>query len=355
MPFPPYENYPDFVAEEIVLLRRRIAASPGGAGARFPEKIVDRNLIIATWNIAQFSRLFESFAENPGSPKRNLRGLAYIAEVIKRFDVVAVQEVKNFTDAFRYLVENYLGPDWDLLFSDVSGGAGGNNERLAYVWDRRRVRATGLAGEIVVPPMEVMRDGQPVMLEASIQFDRTPYVVGFESRGRRFTLLTAHIKFDGDMPATVRIPELRKLAEHSANEIRDRASSRSGEENNLIVLGDFNIDRRGDNPLFQAFISTGLFVPEELRGLRTTRGTEAKFYDQIAWFMGDLDLEYAGNAGVVDFVDAVYREIAGTSLPSRVSDHFPLWAEFIVDTSDAVIAETLGLDPAAPDPFAGIP
>ena len=101
-------------------------------------------------------------------------------------------------------------------------------------------------------------------------------------------------------------------------------------------------------------MSTGLFVPRELHGLRTTRGSEAKFYDQIAWFMGNLDLQYAGNAGVVDFVDAVYRGLPELSLPSRVSDHFPLWAEFIVDRSETVLAETLGLDPAAPDPLAAV-
>jgi len=147
---------------------------------------------------------------------------------------------------------------------------------------------------------------------------------------------------------------LTALAEYSAVEIRDRAMDREAEERNLILLGDFNIDRRGDNPLFQAFVSTGLFVPRELLGLQTTRGLEAKFYDQIAWFMGNLDLQYAGNAGVVNFVDAVYRELPGLSLPSRVSDHFPLWAEFIVDQSVGVIAETLGLDPAAPDPLAAV-
>jgi hypothetical protein len=45
------------------------------------------------------------------------------------------------------------------------------------------------------------------------------------------------------------------LAEFTAHEIKERATSPLAEEHNLIVLGDFNIDRRGDNPLFQAFIS----------------------------------------------------------------------------------------------------
>jgi hypothetical protein len=35
-----------------------------------------------------------------------------------------------------------------------------------------------------------------------------------------------------------------------------------------------------------------------------------------------------------------------------MSDHFPLWVEFLTDRSTEVMARTLGADPAAPDPLA---
>jgi hypothetical protein len=38
----------------------------------------------------------------------------------------------------------------------------------------------------------------------------------------------------------------------------------------------------------------------------------------------------------------------------RVSDHFPLWVEFLTDRSVEAMARTLGVDPANPDPFADI-
>ncbi len=54
------------------------------------------------------------------------------------------------------------------------------------------------------------------------------------------------------------------------------------------MLDDFNIDDRRENLLFQAFTSAGLTVPSQLLNLKNTYAKKAKFYDQIAWFMGDL-------------------------------------------------------------------
>jgi hypothetical protein len=332
-----YSNYPRNVVEDIVRLRRRIERSG------IPEKRVDHNIIIGTWNIRAFGRLFQQWDENPGDPKRNLRSLAYISEIIQCYDVIAIQEVKADTTAIRYLLSEYLGPEWGLILSDISAGSAGNTERLAYIFDKRRVQPSGLAGEIVLPPTI---SGNPMQ-----QFDRTPYIVGFQSKQEKFALLTAHIKY-GKVPAD-RITELSAMAQYIASEIRDRINSLA-EEKNLIVLGDFNIDDRGNNPLFQAFISTGLVVPQNLLNLKSTYDTKPKYYDQIAWFMGDLDLLTNGDAGVIDFAQAIYREQTLKQMSYRISDHFPLWAEFITDRSRDKMAQVLGLDTASPDPFEGI-
>jgi endonuclease/exonuclease/phosphatase family metal-dependent hydrolase len=334
-----YSDYPRPVVEDIARLRRRISASG------LPAKTTDRNLLIATWNIRYFGGLFDGWGENPDSPKRNLRAMAVIAEVVRCMDVVAIQEVKRETTALRTLVHGFLGPNWGLILSDVTAGDAGNEERLAFVYDQRRVTPSGLAGEIVLPPTA---DGEP-----EAQFARTPYIVGFQAGGDRFSLLTAHIKY-GDVPED-RMPELLALADYIAGEIRDRARVVGAEEANLIVLGDFNIDERGDNPLFQAFVSTGLFVPSQLQGLKTTYGTEPKYYDQIGWFMGDLELNFNERAGVVDFAAAVFQELSLRQMSYRVSDHFPLWVEFIIDRSAEQMAPALGLDPAIPDPLSTVP
>lgn len=333
-----FPEYPRPVVEDIVRLRRRIEQS------RIPIKQLDQNLIIGTWNIRAFGRVFHQWSENPADPKRNLRAMACIAEIVRRFDVLAVQEVKSDTTGIQFLMRELLGTDWGLLMSDVSGGSAGNTERLSFIFDKRRVQPSGLAGEIVLPPTA---DGNPMQ-----QFDRTPYIVGFQSRHENFALLTAHIRY-GKVPAD-RIGELRSLAQYVAKEIRARIKTLA-EERNLIVLGDFNIDQRGDNPLFQAFISTGLVVPDALLNLRSTYDTKAKYYDQIAWFMGGLDMLTAGRAGVIDFAGAVFKDLTLQQMSYRMSDHFPLWVEFQTDRSPEHMAATLGVDPGMPDPFSGVP
>jgi len=332
-----YSVYPLATVEDIARLRRRIAASG------LPAKSTDQNLIIGTWNIRAFGAVYPSWMPSPSSPKRNLRALASIAEVIRCMDVVAIQEVKRDLSGL-YLLLDWLGPDWGHIVSDVTAGEGGNTERLAYVYDLRRVTPTGLAGEIVLPPN---KDGFPLT-----QFARSPFMVGFRAGEERFTLLTAHIKY-GNIPLD-RIGELQDLASYIAKEIRDPATQAPGGEPNLIVLGDFNIDKRSDNPLFQAFISSGLQVPPQLEGLRTAFGTVPKYYDQIAWFMGQMNMNLI-DAGTIDFAGACFPEITLQATSFRVSDHLPLWAAFDIDHSAEKMARTLGIDPGMPDPLSVVP
>jgi hypothetical protein len=335
-----YADYPRVVCEDIVRLRRCIAR------AGVPARKTDDNLIIGTWNIRQFGTVYQSWDDNPGSPKRNLRGLAYIAEVVRHYDVIAIQEIKRDTEAVRLLVDEFLGPNWGLMLSDVSGGALGNSERLGFLYDRRRIAPSGLAGEVVLPPTA---GGNPAE-----QFDRTPYVVGFRAGSERFSLLTAHIRYG--KTAADRRPEIERLARYTADELRDRARSATAEESNLIVLGDFNIDRRRlEDPLYAAFVASGLTVPEALRDVQSNYGQTVKHYDQIAWFMGDLSLLTKGAAGVIDFRGAVFREFSARQVTDRLSDHLPLWVEFLIDRSTETLARALGVDAASPDPFSAIP
>jgi exonuclease III len=305
--------------------------------------VTDRNLLVATWNLRALGGLQHRWDETADSPNRNLRGLAIVAEVVRRFDIVALQEVRRDTGALRTLLNQFLGQDWGLLMSDVSEGRRGNAERLAYVYDRRRATPSGLAGEIVIPPPD--EGGDPPE-----QFDRTPYVVGFRAGPVHVSLLTSHIRY-GEAPLERR-PELERLATYTARYIRDKATDASAEERNLVVLGDFNIDRRRlEDPLFGAFVETGLVVPDELLDVRSSTGAAVKHYDQIAWFIGALDLPYRGRAGVVEFQDAVYPELTRAEMSWRVSDHLPLWVEFGIDLSVAGLAEVLGVpaDPRALD------
>lgn len=297
-----------------------------------PPRRLDHNLLVATWNIRAFGGLTEKWeATGDDSPKRDLRSLLAIAEIVSRFDVVALQEVRGNLKALRHMLKS-LGEHWGLVLTDVTRGAAGNDERMAFLFDTRRIRMSGLACEVVLPPEW---NGVDIGPDAALrQFARSPYAVSFLAPGRgyrrTFILVTAHIIY-GDKPAD-RLGEMRAIAEWAASWANDVHAY----DQSIMLLGDFNIDRKGD-PNFDAFVSTGLRVPPELDEVpRTLAGTgkKAKFYDQIAWFTGEgeapaLGLTYSGQAGIFDFVGVLRPDLDTSDLSWRISDHYPLWVEFL--------------------------
>jgi endonuclease/exonuclease/phosphatase family metal-dependent hydrolase len=289
-----------------------------------PRKALDRNLIIATWNIRAFGDLTEKWKSETGdSPKRDLHALSCIAEIVSRFDVVALQEVKRNLKALRHLLKA-LGPNWGLILTDVTKGDSGNGERMAFVYDSRKVKLSGLACELVVPREQLNRIA-PDALEK--QFARTPYAVSFQVNTKTFILVTLHVLY-GRQPEE-RTPELKAIADWLSEWARDV----NAWDHNLIALGDFNIDRKDDSR-YRAFVSSGLHVPEDLCDIPRTIFSEPKFYDQIAWFSGRggmpaLSLQYL-RGGIYDFAPTAMksRDLNRAQLSWRISDHYPLWAEF---------------------------
>jgi endonuclease/exonuclease/phosphatase family metal-dependent hydrolase len=290
---------------------------------RLPARTLDRNLLIGTWNIRHVGGPTEQWraGDDDDSPKRDLHSIRVVAEIIRRFDVVAIQEIRGDLKTLR--------PDWGFVLTDVTRGDTGNDERLGFVFDRRTTRISGLAGELVVPTDEFDHI-DPDALDR--QFARTPYAVAFESGSETFVLVTLHVLW-GDRPEE-RTPELRAIAEWLDEWARDV----NAWDHHLIALGDFNIDRRGDER-YDAFVSTGLEVPADLHAVPRTIFADpgdpgSHFYDQIAWFTGDagqsaLSLDYV-RGGSFDFVDVTLprRDLTRESLSWRISDHYPLWAEF---------------------------
>ena len=295
-----------------------------------PAKMLGQNLLIATWNLRAFGSLTREWtASASDSPKRDLRGALTIAEIISRFDVIAIQEVVGDLRALRDVLK-YLGDDWAFYMTDECQGDAGNNERMAFLFDRRRVKPSGLACELVVPP-EWLSEVSPDALQC--QFARTPYAASFVASDQTFILVTLHVLY-GEKAAS-RIPELKVLARWMAA----WAKRASDWEHNLLALGDFNIDRK-DDPLWKAFTSTGLTVPFDLETVPRTIFSDPahpstdKFYDQIAWFSsssgkGNITMKYV-RGGSFDFLPFVYRNttLSRSSISFRISDHYPLWVEF---------------------------
>jgi hypothetical protein len=123
-------------------------------------------------------------ARRSDTPKRDLHALACIRDIVKRFDVVAIQEAQKWLAALRELLVG-LGRDWSVILTDPVEDDKGDDERLAFLFDRSRVEVDGLACELVVP-YSWSRSKRPKTGIAAIaldrQFARTPYAVSFKRR-----------------------------------------------------------------------------------------------------------------------------------------------------------------------------
>ncbi len=291
-----------------------------------PSKELDRNILIATWNIRAFGDLTRKWVSSQDdSPRRDLHSLQIIARIIRRFDVIALQEVKSNIRALRDMLK-LLGDNWSFTLTDVTEGSAGNGERMAFVFDTRRVKLSGLAGELVVPEERLNSIEQEALRK---QFARTPYAVSFRSESTTFILVTLHILYGKN--AKDRIPELKAIADWMA----DWASDINAYHQNLIALGDFNVDERGD-VLHQTFISSGLHIPDDLSKVTRSIFDTSKFYDHIAWFLGrkrgpELSMKYT-KGGNFDFVPFIFknRDLTTQQMSWMISDHYPLWAEFSI-------------------------
>ena len=177
-----YDPLPLEVVENLAELREDL-------DQKVPFKELDRNLLIATWNIRGFGNFTRKWmSAEKDSPRRDLHSIFCIAEILSRFDVIAVQEVKGNLRALRDTLK-LLGDNWSMILTDTNKSDSGNDERMAYLFDTRRVQLSGLAGEIVIPN-EWVNDPDKVLRE---QFVRSPYAVSFRSGDKTFILVTVHI------------------------------------------------------------------------------------------------------------------------------------------------------------------
>ncbi|MDA1330396.1 MAG: endonuclease [Chloroflexi bacterium] len=333
--------------------------------ANIPPKDVENTLLLATWNIREFDPVKTKYG------KRLPESLYYIAEIISRFDLVAVQEVNQlgeWKDVMRI-----LGSSWDYIATDVTDRSlGGNGERMVFVYDKRKVRFKNIAGEIVLPsrlliskvPKEAGEQGE----EAGKQFRRTPFVVSFQAGWFRFDLATVHIYYGSSSGEKLdeRVEEIAAVA----NFLSRRADIGLRKDTALILLGDFNIVHP-EHKTMKALLDNGFEVPDALR--QKTNLDESKYYDQIAFKTKKDVIEFVNsqsddpmkrNAGVFRLFFSTFRknqiddyEVAMKKVPAltskkykgdlekfykdwrtfQLSDHNPLWARLKVNESDTYL------------------
>ena len=283
------------IAKHLAALREGLANHPDGQNSSVPPRNMSDTLLLATWNLQAFD---VGDADN-----RTDESYWYIAEIVSHFDLVAIQEVGAHLGGLEKL-KTRLGPTWDYVATDVTVGSKGNGERLAFLFDRRKVRFDGMAGEIAIPPPKGKKGEK---LKPADQLARTPSIVGFECGWFKFVISTVHIVFGkSEANDPVRVAEVEAIAKF----LGKRAETKDSWSANTILLGDFNIfSRESDNQTYSRFVANGFEIPEALKTVPVSNvGKKPRYYDQIALRNLAKNLEPTGRAGVFDYFDVVYTE-----------------------------------------------
>ena len=237
------------------------------------------------------------------SKLNNPRVMNVLAEVVRRFDVVAIQEIRAKTpDVMPKFLDliNSTGRHYDFVIGPRLGRTS-STEQYAFVFDTATIEVDRNALYTVADPDDLLH--------------REPLVGWFRARGppadQAFTFSLVDIHTDPDETKT----ELNQLDDVFRG-VRDDGRA----EDDVILLGDLNVDDQHLGQLGE--VSNIRWV---LAGIASnTRGN--KLYDNIL-FAQNATTEFTGRAGVFDLL----REFNLTMAEAlEVSDHMPVWAEFSI-------------------------
>ncbi len=333
----------------------------------------DGSILLATWNIRDLG----ATKFNPAP--RTDEAFLYLAEILSSFDLVALQEVNFHLGDFTRLV-GHLGPGWDYIVTDAKTTDGGNDERMAFVFNRDKLWFDHVAGEIVLPqgqlimpaaavkPPDAQTEEEAALVAAMTetdpdvpagtaatgqQFARTPFVVSFQAGWFRFNLCTVHIYYGSETGQKLqrRIDEIKALVKFFAQrQDRENRNVTPQRAQNYILLGDFNVVSP-EHKTMKALRSRGFTVPEQIDGAAFP--DRSHFYDQIAVRVRDPRFKVL-DGGMVDmyqdvftdddvglYIDRIKPDRRKSDLQRfrnwrtwQMSDHQPLWVEIHTDFSD---------------------
>lgn len=305
-----------------------------------------RNLLLATWNIA-----------NLGAQKRRPAALELIAHILKRFDLIAVQEVNDDFKAF-LTVMAHLGRRFDYRMTDTAG----NSERLVYIFRKAKVRPTNLVGELALLPRYypkrtvsvTWQDRNRVERVQTFRdfrfepFDRNPFIASFEVGKIQFTLVNCHLYFGAFQDSQTerlrrkyarRVLEIHALARWAAG----RVNKTTTYDRRIILLGDMNVPVMNEREAtYRALVDFGWKPVDYVSRTGGSNLGNDRTYDQMAFAPGGVSDRIRG-IGVFDFDNAVFPPLwkkLRAELPNsraiglfnrhikhHLSDHRPLWVE----------------------------
>lgn len=256
------------------------------------------------------SVLFVSFAqiklvswniENLGKSK-SAQEIAFMAQTIKDYDIVALQEVVagyGGAQAVALLADelNRKGSKWDYVISDPTSSSAYKTERYAFLWKTAQLKKIGR------PWLEK---------KFHLEIDREPFYATFQYQNKSFTVVNFHAITKSKQPET-EIKYFKFLpAQYSTLD--------------LIFVGDFNCPQSHTvfNPL-RKMDYTPLLINQKTSLKRETKNGQslASEFDNI-WYSKLIQNK---NGGVIHF----YKSFPTLQEARKISDHIPIWMEFALN------------------------
>jgi deoxyribonuclease-1-like protein len=261
--------------------------------ARTPATLARETIKICSFNIQVFGT----------SKLKKPQVMDVLTKVIRRFDVVAIQEVRSTDDT---VVPRFVemvdadGSRYDFILGPRLGRTN-SKEQYAVFFNTDRIEVDRRSVYTVADPTDLLH--------------REPMVARFRVRGvpadTAFAFNLVDIHTDPDETAT----ELDALADVFASVKRHGSG-----EDDVILLGDLNVDEYHLGRLGQL---PG--IGHAITGVMTNTRHD-KMYDNIV-FDRRTTTEFTGRWGVLDLMS----EFGLTEKAAlEVSDHCPVWAEFSV-------------------------
>ncbi|MDM4018728.1 endonuclease/exonuclease/phosphatase family protein [Roseiconus lacunae] len=264
-------------------------------------------ILIATFNI-------ENFGDKKADTRVNDHGvdvMGTIAQIVSRFDLVAIQEIRGDDGAALQKLVNLLNESGGTFAATISDPIGNEARRecYAFVYNYSRIRLIPGSAYVVLDSGERMyREPMVASFQTVVppESNQTPF---------RFTAINVHTDPDEVDPED-HDSEINVLAS-VFQRVRD-FEFRLRMEDDFILLGDLNA---GPDQLGQLSQINGMV---SLAGDIKTNVSRKKTNDHIL-IDRIVTAEYAGRKGVVSFVEDLNLTLEQAD---SISDHLPLWAEF---------------------------
>ena len=247
-------------------------------------------ITISSWNIKDMGK------------SKSDEVIGYIAETLRDFDVVAIQEVVAGPGGAQSVAQladelKRKGSKWSYAISNPTKSSPYSSERYAYLWKPSKVKVIG----------------KPWLEQNFVnEIEREPYMMTIAYKGKKITLVNFHAVPSSKQPER-EIKYFKFLPDLYPN-------------NQLVFMGDFNVPDHHTvfNPLKKKGYKHAFNGQKtSLRSKCNTKIKDdclSKSYDHFFFSASHVELL---NCGVVYF----YEDYANIKTARKVSDHIPIWVE----------------------------